>query len=222
MDGGRSGGDYSLRPGPSGQGLGSLSLPVAEPSRSEYGGRSSPLLRVWRKTTALVLSYSLDLDRDDSFRSMLCLIQEFHSFEEPKSVAPNRCKTSVAPVYGLQSESSPALHLLLSAFLWSLLEDTNSALAKFVEDQTVHAFLPVPSRCHWKYYRTSSSSFLGQYSAPASLASVTLEKVSESRKRSVSLSYSQVSSLETCSRVCVRPPPCWTGGCPLAGDSGSI
>ena len=86
MDGGRSGGDYSLRPGPSGQGLGSLSLPVAEPSRSEYGGRSSPLLRVWRKTTALVLSYSLDLDRDDSFRSMLCLIQEFHSFEEPKSV----------------------------------------------------------------------------------------------------------------------------------------
>ena len=130
---------------------------------------------------------SVDLDNDDSFRSVLRLIRDFHSLEEPASVAPNRCKTSLAPVYGLQSKSSPALHLPLSPLLRSLLEDTNSALSKFVEDQTVHGFLSVPGRRHRKYYRTSSSSFPGPYTVPPGLASITLEKVSESWKRSVSL-----------------------------------
>ena len=125
--------------------------------------------------------------------------------EEPASVAPNRCKTSLALVFRLQTESSPALHLPASLLLQSLLEDTNLALAKFVEDQTVHGFLPVPvrQRRRWRYYRTSSSSFPGPYTVPPGLASITLEKVSESRKRSVSLSHSQVSSLETMlSSVC--------------------
>ena len=123
--------------------------------------------------------------------------------EEPASVAPNWCKTSLAPIYGLQSEASPALHLPLSPLLGSLLEDTNLALAKFVEDQTVHGFLPVPGRRHRRYYRTSSSSFPGPCTVPPGLASITLDKVSESRKRSVSLSHSQVSYLETMlSSVC--------------------
>ena len=79
----------------------------------------------------------------------------------------------------------------------------NLALAKFVEDQTVHGFLPVPGRRHQWYYQTSSSSFHGSYTVPPVLASITLEKVSESRKRSISLSHSQVSSLETMlSSVC--------------------
>ena len=69
------------------------------------------------------------------------------------------------------------------------------ALAKFVEDQTVHGFLPFPGPRHRRYYKTSS--FPGPYTVPPGLASITLDKVSESRKRSVSLSYSQVSSLET-------------------------
>ena len=128
---------------------------------------------------------------------MLHLIWEFHSTEEPASVAPNRCKTSLAPIYGLQSESSPSLHLPLSPMLRSLLGDTNLALSKFVEDQTIHGFLPVPGRRHRRYFRTSSSSFPGPYTVPPGLASITLDKVSESRKRSVSLSHSQVSSLET-------------------------
>ena len=111
------------------------------------------------------ISGSVDLDRDDPFRSVLRLIQEFHGLEEPASVASNRCKTSLAPIYGLQSELSPALHLPLSPLLSSLLEDTNLALARFVEDQTVHGFLPVLDHRHWRYYRTSSSSFpgLGRY-----------------------------------------------------------
>ena len=109
---------------------------------------------------------------------------------------------SLAPVYGLQSESSPALHLPTSPLLESLIEDVNSALAKFVEDQTVHSFIPIPSRRHWKYYRTSSS-FPGPYSVPPGLASITLDRASETKKRSVSFSHSQVSVLETLlSSVC--------------------
>ena len=145
--------------------------------------------------------------------------------EEPASVALNHCKTSLAPVYGLQSEFSPALYLPLSPLLRSLLEDTNLTLSKFVEDQTVHGFLPVPGRRHWKYYRTFSSSFPGPFMVPPGLAFIILEKVSESRKRSISLSYSQVSSLETMLSkilVCVRSPPGWIGSFPLVGVSGSI
>ena len=115
--------------------------------------------------------------------------------EEPASVAPNQCKTSLAPIYGLQSEPSLAPHLPLCLLLRSLFEDMNSVLSKFVEDQTVHGFLPVPGRCHRKYYRASSS-FSGPYMGGTRLASITLDKVSESQKRSVSLSHSQVSSLE--------------------------
>ena len=121
---------------------------------------------------------------------------------EPASVAPNRCKTSLAPIYGLQLEPSPALHLPLSPLLSSLLEDTNLSLAKCVEDQTVHGFLPVPGRRHRRYYRTSSS-FPGPYTVLPRLASIALDKVSESRKHSVSLSHFQVSSFETMlSSVC--------------------
>ena len=57
--------------------------------------------------------------------------------------------------------------------------------------------LPVPGRRHRRYYRTSSSSFPGPYSVPPGVTSITLEKVSEVKKRTVSLSASQVSSLET-------------------------
>ena len=95
------------------------------------------------------------------------------------------------------SETSPSFHLPVSPLVQSLLDDTNLALSKFLEDQTVHGFLPVPGRCHRRYYRTSSSSFPGPYSVPSGVTSITLEEASEARKRSVSLSASQVSSMET-------------------------
>ena len=88
----------------------------------------------------------------------------------------------------LQLESSPALHLPTSPLLRFLHEDTNSALSKFVEDQTVHGFLTVPGRRHQRYYRTSSSSFPGPFTVLPGLASITLKRVSESRKRSVPVS----------------------------------
>ena len=140
---------------------------------------------------------ALDIDRNDSFRSVLALIRNFHSMEEPADVPSARCKTSLASIYGLMSETSPAFHLPTSSLMRSLLEDTNLALSKCLEDQTVHGFLPVPSRRHRRYYRTSSSSFPGPYSVFPGVTSITIEKASEAKKRSVSLSASQVSSMET-------------------------
>ena len=61
----------------------------------------------------------------------------------------------------------------------------------------MHGFLPVPGHRHRRYYRTTSSSFPGPYSVPPGVTSITLEKASEARKRSVSMSASQVSSMET-------------------------
>ena len=139
---------------------------------------------------------SVDFDRDDSFRSVLGLIRSFHGMEEPAGVPSARCKTSLASAYGLMSEVSLAFTLPASPLVRSLLDDTNLDLPKFLEDQTVHGFLPVPGRCHRSYYRTSSSSFPGPYTVPPGVTSITLEKVSEANKRSVALSASQVSSME--------------------------
>ena len=183
--GGRIGSDRSAsgrarspQPGPLGLGLGMRAAPHTDQFRSELRGSSSPAPSGAAEEDRDSVSGSVDFDRDDSFRSVLHLIWEFHSIEEPANVVPNRCKMSLALIYGLQSESSLAPHLPLSPFLSFLLEDTNLALAKFVEDQTVHEFLPVPGRRHWRYYKTSSSSFPGPYTVPPGLASITLDKVS--------------------------------------------
>ena len=190
-----SAGDCSPRPGPSG--WRPQSSAAVEWYRSNFGGHlSSPPPGEAGDDRSSALN-SFDIDRDGSFWSVLALIQNFHSIEEPAGVPSARCKTSLASIYGLMSETSPAFHLPTSHLLWSLLDDTNLALSKFLEDQTVHGFLPVPSQRHRRYYRTSSTSFPGPYSVPPGVTSVTLEKASEVKKRSVSLSASQVSSMET-------------------------
>ena len=140
---------------------------------------------------------SVDFARDDSFRAVLGLIREFYDMAEPAGVPAARCKTSLASAYGLMSETSPAFTLSVSPLLSTLLSDINSDLSKFLEDQTVHGFLPVPGRRHRRYYSTSTSSFPGPYTVPPGVTSITLEKASEVKKRSVSLSASQVSSMET-------------------------
>ena len=139
---------------------------------------------------------SVDFDQDDSFQSVLGLIRSFHGMEEPAGVPSARCKTSLALAYGLMSEVSLAFTLPAPPLVRALLDDTNLALAKFLEDQTVHGFLPVPGRRHRGYYRTSSSSFPGPYTVPPGVTSITLEKVSKAKKRSVALSASWVSSME--------------------------
>ena len=140
---------------------------------------------------------SVDFARDDSFRAVLGLIREFHDMAEPAMVPAARCKTSLASAYGLASDSSPAFTLPVSPLLSTLLLDINSDLSKFLEDQTVHGFLPVPGCRQRRYYGTSTSSFPGPYTVPPGMTSITMEKASEVRKRSVSLSASQVSSMET-------------------------
>ena len=185
-------GDRSPRPGP--LGWRPWSSAGAERYRSGFGGRLSPAPSGEADDDR---SSALDIDRDDSFRSVLALIRNFHSMEEPAGVPSARCKTSLASIYGLMSETSPAFHLPTSPLMRSLLDDTNLALSKFLEDHTVHGFLPVPSRRNRRYYRTSSSSFPGPYSVPSGVTSITQEKASEAKKRSVSLPASQVSSMET-------------------------
>ena len=167
-------GGRSPRPRPSGRTA--RSSAGAERYRSG-GGRRSP-------ATSGVADddRSSAFDSVDSFRSVLAFIRSFHNMEESAGIPSARCKTSLASIYGLMSETSPAFHLPTAPLMRSLLDYTNLALSKFWGDQTVHGFLPVPGCRHRRYYRTSSSSF-----------SSTLEKASEARKCSVSLSASQVS-----------------------------
>ena len=180
--------DRSPRPGPSG--WTSRSSARAESYRPGAGRRSPSPSGVADDDRSSAFD-TVDFDRDNSFWSVLALIRNFHAMEEPAGIPSTRCKTSLASIYGLMSETSPAFHLPVSPLVRSLLDDTNLALSKFLEDQTV------PGRRHRRYYRTSSSSFPGPYSVPPGVTSITLEKASEARKCSVSLSASQVSSLET-------------------------
>ena len=139
-----SGHDRSPQPGLLGLGSGERSVPGADWSRSGYRGRSSPAPSGVVEDDRDSSSGSVDLDRDDSFWAVFLPIREFHSIEEPASVALNRCKTSLAPISGLQSEPFPALHLPLSRLLRSLLEDTTLALSKFVEDRPSMGFSLFP------------------------------------------------------------------------------
>ena len=88
VDGGCSGGDRSAsgrdrspRPGPSGLGSGSRSSLGAGLSRSGYGGRFSPSPSGAAEDDRSSNFDSIDMDRDDSFKSVLHFIQEFHSLE---------------------------------------------------------------------------------------------------------------------------------------------
>ena len=184
--------DYDCSPRP-----GTLRSYVTEDRYRSGAGRRSPGPSGVADDDRSSTLESVDFARDDSFRAVLGLIREFHDMEEPAGVPAARCKTSLASAYGLMSETSPAFILPASPLLRTLLADINLALSKFLEDQTVHGFLPVPGRRHRRYYSTSSSSFPGPCTVPPGVTSITLEKTSEVKKRSVSLSASQVSSMET-------------------------
>ena len=121
---------------------------------------------------------SVDFARDVSFRAVLGLIREFHDMAEPATVPAARCKTSLASAFGLAADSYPSFALPLSPLLSTLLMDINSDLSKFMEDQTMHGFLPVPGRRQRRYYGTSTSSFPGPYTVPPGLTSITMEKAS--------------------------------------------
>ena len=91
-------GDRSPRPGSSG--WRPWSSAAVERYHAGFGNHlSSPPPGKVDDDRSSVLD-SLEIDRDDSFRSVLALIQNFHSMEEPASVPSARCKTSLASIYG--------------------------------------------------------------------------------------------------------------------------
>ena len=106
-----SAGDRSLRPGPSG--WTSRSSERAEHYRSG-AGRRSPSPSDGADDDRSSAFHTVDFDQDDSFRSVLGLIRNFHTMEEPAGIPSARCKTSLASIYGLMSETSPAFHLPVS------------------------------------------------------------------------------------------------------------
>ena len=103
----------------------------AERYRSGFGGRLSPAPSGEADDDRSSALDALDIDWDDSFWSALALIRNFHSMEEPVGVPSARWKTSLASIYELMSETSPAFHLPTSPLMRSLLDDTNLALSKF-------------------------------------------------------------------------------------------
>ena len=76
--------DRSPRPGPSG--WRPRSSVGAERHRSGFGGRLSPAPSGEADDDRSSALDALDIDRDDSFRSVLALIRNFHSMEEPAGV----------------------------------------------------------------------------------------------------------------------------------------
>ena len=118
-------GDHSPRPGPSG--WRPRSSAAADRYRSGFGGHLSPPPPGEVYDDRSSAPDSLDIDRDDSFQSFLALIQNFHGFEEPAGVPSARCKTSLASIYGLMSESrrplrhSTCLHLPCCGRFWTTL-----------------------------------------------------------------------------------------------------
>ena len=102
--------------------------------RSDFGGRLSPAPSGEADDDCSSALDALDIDWDDSFWSVLALIRNYHSMEELVGVLSARCKTFFASIYGLMSETSLAFHLPTSPLMRSLLDDTNLALSKFLED----------------------------------------------------------------------------------------
>ena len=112
---------------------------------------------------------------------------------------PSRGKTAVERKFGLQAEPTPALNLPPSPLIAALVDDVNSVLAKFVEEQMPNSFIPLPlKRLRW-YYRISEPTFPRPYAVPPGLVSLTLDKTSKPKKRPVLIPHSLVSSFETAS-----------------------
>ena len=104
--------DRSIRPGPSGLGSGSRSSPVPGPSRLGSGGCASTSPSGAGDDDHSSTVNSLDTERDDSFRSVLRLIREFHNLEEPASVARTGARLLLLR-FMVYSQSCPRLFTCL-------------------------------------------------------------------------------------------------------------
>ena len=84
------------------------------------------------------------LEKDAPFRQVLKSIRDYHGFPTPPETVPHPDRSSMARSLGLNLDHAPALHLPASQLTKALLEDTNTHMRKFEEDQTQGAFLPIP------------------------------------------------------------------------------
>ena len=141
---------------------------------------------------------SVDFARDVSFRAVLSLIRKFHDMGEPATVPAARCKTSLASAFGLPTDSSP--FVCVASFPLVVDSSVGHKLGfgqVYGGPDRARVSSCARSPNNGGFYGTSTSSFPGPYTVPPGLTSITMEKASEVRQRSVSLSASQVSSLET-------------------------
>ena len=155
------------------------------------------VLREWLEDDRSSTFESVDFARDVSFRAVLDLIRKFHDMGEPATVPAARCKTSLASAFGLPTDSSPSFALPLSPLLSTLLMDIKLGFVQVYggpDRARVSSCARSPTT---EVLRHLHLLFPGPYTVPPGLSSITMEKASEVRKRSVSLSASQVSSLET-------------------------
>ena len=115
---------------------------------------------------------------------------------EPATVPAARCKTSLASAYGLASDSSPAFTLPVSpCYRHSCSTSTRTCLS-FWKTRPCTGSCPCPVAGSGGTTAPPPLLFLGRTQSHL-VMTITMEKASEVRKRSVSLSASQVSSMET-------------------------
>ena len=176
------------------------------------------LLRVLRMTTGLVLLSRLTLTVN---RSVLGLIRSFHGMEEPAGVPSARCKTSLASAYGLMSEVSPAFTLPASPLVRSLLDDTNLALAKFLEDQPA-SFCLCPVAGIEGIIVPPLPLFLGRIQSHLALPRSHSRKLVRLRNALFLCPTHRSPRWSPCFLGCARSRHGWTGGCRPAGVSETI
>ena len=136
--------------------------------------------------------YSVDEEREDSFTFVLDLIRRVNSLEKPARGTPSRSRITVALRWGLQWEPLLALNLPPSELLKALVGDVNSTLDKFIEEQTPNAFIPLQMKRQRRYYRISEPMLAAPYAVPPGLVSLTLDKATEPKKRSVTIPHDLV------------------------------
>ena len=158
-------------------------------------------LQVWQRRTTLLSTRSIwtGMTRCELFFDSAGSSIAWRN----RQVCPRTGARLLLPQFTGYGQSLPWLFTCLFPPCYGLSLMTRARLWRSSWMTRLHGFLPVSGHRHQKYYRTSSSSFPGPYMVPPGLASITLEKVSESLKHSVSMSHLQVSSLETMlSSVC--------------------
>ena len=167
------------------------------------------------------------LEKDAPFRQVLKSIRDYHGFPTPPEAVPHPDRSSMAISLGLNLDHAPALHLPASQLTKALLEDTNTHMRKFEEDQTQGAFLPIPGRRSRRFYRTSEPLFPAPYQIPPGVAPLVQESSTDVKRRSIILSPSLASSqevllssaCEAASWIVLALPACSDFGSLLPADS---